>query len=114
MPPRGRCAKRSCLRGLELEAIVAVVPGEFPLAALQPEVLEAGRPVILARHAEGMDVVLAGRAPVLEADAELEGALGRGHELLLVDLEQAMEGDQRRNRRLADAHRADLVGFDRA
>ena len=46
------------LRRLELEAIVAVVAGEIALAALQPEVLEAGGPVILAGDAEGMNVVL--------------------------------------------------------
>ena len=96
----------------ELQAIVAVVAGQVALAALQPEMLEAGGPVVLAGDAEGMNVVLFQVAPVLEADAELERALGRGHEFLLVDVEQAMKGDQRRNGRLADADGADLVGLD--
>ena len=112
MPPRGRCAKRFSSDGAQLQAVVAVVAGQAAFAALQPEMLEARGPVVLAGDAEGMDVVLADVAPVLEADAELEGALRGGHELLLVDLQQAVEGHQRRDGRFADAHGADLVGFD--
>src|SRR4029453_1845427 len=70
-----------------------------------------GGPMVLAGAAERMNVVLSRRAPVLEADTELERALRRGHELLLADLEQAMEIDDRRDRRLADADGADLVGL---
>ena len=111
MPPRGRCAKRSSSDGAQLQAVVAVVAGQLALAALEPEMLEARGPVVLAGDAEGVDVVLADVAPVLEADAELERALRGGHELLLVDLEQAMERHERRNGRLADADGADLVGL---
>src|SRR4030095_11506281 len=100
------------LRGLELQAVIAVVASQLSLASLEPEMLEAGAPVIRAGEAEGVNVVLADAAPVLEADAELELPLGCGHELLLVDVEQAMEGHERRNRRLADADGADLVGLD--
>ena len=102
------------LRGLQLQAVVAVVAGQLALAALQPEVLEARGPVVLAREPEGVDVVLPHVAPVLEADAELEGGLRGGHELLFVDVEQLVEGQQRGDRGLAHAHGADLVGLDQA
>src|SRR6185503_762036 len=59
-----------------------------------------------------MDVVFALRAPVFEADAELERGLGGGHELLLVDLEQAMECDQRRDRGFTDTDGADFVRLE--
>src|SRR5688572_2889837 len=103
--------------GAQLEAVVAVVARQSALAALEPEMLEACGPMILARDAEGMNVVLAQIfrrrvAPVLELDTQLERGLRRGHEFLLVDLEQAVEGDQGGNRRLADTHGTDLVGLD--
>jgi hypothetical protein len=68
--------------------------------------------MVLARQAEGMEVVLADVAPVLELDAELEGGLRGGHELLLVDAQQLVVGEQRRDGGLADADGADLVGLD--
>ena len=67
---------------------------------------------IVAVRAERMEIALADPAPVDELDAELERALGGADELVLVDAEHPVEGDQRRDRRLADADRADLVGFD--
>ena len=36
------------------------------------------------------------------------------HEFLFIDLAQLVELDERRNRRLAYANRADLIGFDEA
>ena len=76
MPPRGRCAKRPLERGAQLQAVVAVVAGQLALAALEPEMLEAGASSDPCRDAEGMNVVLTDVAPVLEADAELERAPG--------------------------------------
>jgi hypothetical protein len=99
-------------RGRQFQAVVAVVAGQAALHALVPEVLEAGGPVVGAGQAEGVDIVLAARAPALEADAQLEGGVGGGHEFLLADVEQAVEVDQARDGRLAYAHGADLVGFD--
>jgi hypothetical protein len=65
--------------------------------------------MVFAGDAEGMHVVLPYVAPVLEADTELEGALGRRHELLLVDVEQSMERHQRGNGRLANADGSDFI-----
>jgi hypothetical protein len=100
------------LRGAQLETVIAVVAGQAALAALEPEVLEARGPVVGAGQAERMDVVLAHVAPVLEADAKLERGLGRGHELLLVDLKQLVEVHQGRDGGLANADGADRVRFD--
>ena len=50
-------------RAAQLQAVVAVVGRELAVASLEPEVLEARRPVVLASEAERMDVVLTdGRA----------------------------------------------------
>ena len=59
-----------------------------------------------------MHVVFAGTIPVAEFDAELERGLRLAHELRFVDPQQLVEVAQRRQRGLAHAHRADVVGFD--
>jgi len=58
-----------------------------------------------------MDETIAGAKPVLERDRQLERAGHGTQELLLVDLQEAVEGADRRHGRLADAHRADLLGL---
>ncbi len=95
----------------EFRRIVAVVLGKAERLGLEPEVLEACRPAALARDAEGMNVVVADLAPVFELDGQLEGALHPGQEIRLVDLQQAMQRPERRYGRLADADRADGIGF---
>jgi hypothetical protein len=50
--------------------------------------------------------------PVDELDAELEAAVGGAQEFGLVDAEPDEEIMDLRDRRLADADGADLVGFD--
>src|SRR6476661_4923312 len=62
--------------------------------------------------AERMDVAVADPGPVAKLDAELVGRVGGADEIILVDVEQAVEQVDLRNRRLADADRADLLRFD--
>ena len=50
----------------------------------------------------------------LEADAELEGGLRGLDELTLVQIKDLVKYVQRRDRRLADADRADFLGLDEA
>src|SRR6185437_16469199 len=59
-----------------------------------------------------MEVALPDRAPVHELDARLEGATGRAQELVLVDVEHAVEAEDRRDRRLANSDGADRIRFD--
>jgi hypothetical protein len=82
------------------------------LALAEIELVEVHALEVVAVAAERVEIAGAGRAPVDELDAELERALGRGDELVLVDAEHPVESDQRRDGRLADADGADLLGFD--
>lgn len=61
---------------------------------------------------ERMEEAIARQAPVLERDRQLEGAGHRAQELLLVDLQEAVEGADRRHSGLTDTDRADLLGLD--
>src|SRR3546814_16594887 len=65
--------------------------------AVQPEMLEARRPVILAGQPEAVEIAGADILPVVEQYAELEGRLCRAHEIGLVDPEQPVVVDQRRS-----------------
>ena len=79
--------------------------------AAQPEVVERQSVQVGAELAETVGVAVADRAPVHELDAELERAARGAQELVLVDAQDAIEGDDVRDRRLADTDDADLVGF---
>src|SRR5690606_6201174 len=74
-------------RGKPFLAVFAELLADTQFQSLEPEVLEPARPAILTRPPEGMNVVLADVAPVLERDAELERALDGHHEIPLVDLQ---------------------------
>src|SRR5688500_607147 len=82
-----------------------------PMHAL-PVLLEADRPQVLADSSEAMDVTIADIAPVDELDSELERTLRGANEVVLVDLEQLIEGPDVRDRRLSDTDGPDFVGLD--
>jgi hypothetical protein len=109
MPIRGEAV---LLRGLQLQTIIAVVAGQAAPSALEPEMLESCGPMVFAADAEGVDVILTDIAPVLETDAQLERSLGRGHERLLIDVQQSVERHQRRNGRLAHTDGGNFVRLD--
>jgi hypothetical protein len=92
-----------------VEPVADIVAGGL---SAQPVMLEVEPAPALAESAEGVDIAAAGLVPADELDAQLEAALGGGHELGLVEPEHRVELADMRQRRLADAHRADLVGLD--
>lgn len=57
-------------------------------------------------------MAVADPAPIDEFDAELERALRRRDEIRLMDAEHLVQMLDQRHGRLADADRADRVGFD--
>src|SRR3546814_4363953 len=60
---------------------------------------------------EGVHIDVADPAPVAELDTELERPARFADELILVDADKGVEQADRRDRRLADADRADLLAF---
>src|SRR5688572_29515736 len=67
---------------------------------------------VQAKRPERMDVTVSGSSPVDELDAELEGRLRLADEVVLVEAQHPVEVLDLRDRRLADAHRADFLGLD--
>ena len=67
-----------------------------------------------AEGAERMDVAVPQARPVDELDAELEGGLRLADEFVLVEAQHPVEDLDLRDGRLADTHRADLLGLDQA
>src|SRR5688572_27213512 len=63
------------------------------LALAQIELVEMDSANVLPVRSERMEIAFADRAPVDELDAELERALGRREELVLVDPEHGIIGD---------------------
>ena len=80
-----------------------------PFRLAKVELVELHAAIILAVRTEGMEVALAICTPIDELDPELERPLARREEFVLVDADHMVEGHQRRDRRLADSDRTDLV-----
>ncbi len=81
-------------------------------ACLQPMMVELDPLHVDAVEAERVDVAVAEPRPIDEFDPELVGRAGLADEIRLVDPEHRVEQPDLRDRRLADADGADLVGFD--
>src|SRR5690348_14186102 len=59
-----------------------------------------------------MDVAIPEPRPVLEGDAELDRAARDAEEFALIEVDDLVEDTHGRERGLADAHGADLLGLD--
>ena len=111
-PVVGQMRELGLLGGLELEAITIISSSHPALGSLEPEVLEAGGPVIGAGQAKRMEIALAGHPPIVELNAQFESGLGRAHEVGFVDVEQPVVDDQRRDGAFTHSDRANVIGFD--
>src|SRR5262249_18519141 len=109
---RRRRQEPALRRGQRVDRILADVLGKAELPRLEPVLVKVEEPERSADGSESMNIRIPDAPPVVELDAELEGAPGPPDEVGLVNLEQAVEIAQVRYRRLADADDADLLGFD--
>ena len=82
------------------------------VAQLQPELVEIQPFDILSMRAERVEIPVAAIAPADELDPQFHRTAGRAQEIRLVDAQPGVEATDRRNRRLANADRADRIGFD--
>ena len=99
-------------RGELVERIGLERLGKAERARAQPVMLERDQSDVAADIPERMHVAVVGLPPAVERDAELERAAGRAEERILVEAQRLVEQANLRDRRLADADRADLFGFD--
>ena len=74
--------------------------------------LKTGGPAVLARETERVNIVFANISPVLERDAQLEGSLDGCDKILLLDLQEFVQGHDGWDGRLTDPNRADLFRLD--
>src|SRR5690606_6391595 len=102
--PRTRCG------GGQGEGLDRVGRAQRP--RFQVELVEGHAFDVGAEEPERVHVAMAGAHPVDELDAHLERALDVAHEVVLVDAQELEEIADRRDGRLADAHRADLLRLD--
>jgi hypothetical protein len=65
-----------------------------------------------SEDSERMQIVRADAAEIMKVDAQLEGRVGRLHEIRFVEAETFDEVANVRKGRLADADNSDLLGLD--
>ena len=109
----GQYSKFVVLGSDQFGAIKTEVFANALLPALEPEVLESGRPAVFAGKAERVNVIFIQVAPILKRDTQLEGALHGGNEFLFLDLQQLVKNEQRWNRRLTDTDCRNFVGLNK-
>ena len=97
--------------GEGVDRIIVQRRGLAGLAHLQPILVEGHHPEVLADLAEAVDVAVTDPAPVHELDAELERAHGLADERALVQVQRGVVELDHRDRRLAHADDADLLGL---
>ena len=90
---RPRPHELGAARSRGVDGVVAEAGGQASMHAAQPEVVERQSVQVGAELAESVGVAVADRAPVHELDAELERAARGAQELVLVDAQNAIEGD---------------------
>ena len=100
------------LCGFELCTILSVLTSQAFLLASQPEVLEPAGPAALTGIAKRVNVLMSIAQPIFEADAQFESAVSELNKVGLGDLQQPVDGQQGRDRRLSYTHGADLFRLD--
>ena len=95
-----------------LETILGMVAASARRHMPQPEMVEVDPRHLDAEIAEGVEIAVVRTTPALELDAELDRSVGLAEELAGIDAQIAVEVEDRRDGCLADADRADDLGFD--
>ena len=96
----------------KFQAIVAI---RLVMAASQtahPEMVKGACPMVFAGAAKGMKISMVFLGPILEIDAEFEGAFSLFHKVNFGDADNIIVTLQRRNRCLTHANCADLFRFN--
>ena len=81
------------------------------LAHLEPIVVAAHRPQLMANLPEPMDVGVADLPPVDKFNAELEGAVGSAKKLVLIELQHRIEELDHWNGRFPHANGGNVIGL---
>ena len=78
---------------------------------LEPILVKINGPVVLSNDTEAVDIAIPQLPPVDELNSEFERCLRIPHELVFVQIEQAIEQIDHRNGGLSNANRGNLIGL---
>ena len=95
--------------GQQIDAVVGQPADLAGLVHFEPVMVKVDQRHVPAHRAKAVDIAVTFCTPVSELDAQLEGRLGLPHELVFVDTQGGIEGEDRGNRRFTHADRRDLV-----